>query len=442
MAIAQIEASKDNPHLGPRDEFIAKNLKLAHKICGKYQSGAAGIGLTYDDIFSFACEGLLLAYERFDPTKTKAKKFSTFAYPYISGRIKTYMTRTNPGLKHSPYAKEAVIRILKNHWEDLPIDEIVQKSGFKKRYVEDALYMIKNGRPASIDAPMKGKNGTEDTTFQEIWGADEDYSNIVVEDFFSLLTEKEQLIVSHLMQGYNGVDIGRVMGVSHQWVRQIIKGIKKKATNYMSGKGRSCIVNTATAQKIEEKTTIIPRTKENYLMLREAGKTDKEIAKIFGMPNSKNLWQYKHKWGLTDKSQNDNQAQPRTRKDDTETAQLHKEIQMLTEKIEQLLSENMELRQEENAKIEQLQEMDAKVNELERRLLKEQERYNLLYQDKLTIEDKLIKYERRYNDELIMAKEAQERQMMIEEEQVQLHQTIFDIQQELHLTQQLLKMKL
>ena len=68
--------------LGPRAEFIEKNLGLVHSCAGRFK----GRGIEYDDLFSAGCMGLVKAYDGFDGSRGLC--FSTYAVPVILGEIK------------------------------------------------------------------------------------------------------------------------------------------------------------------------------------------------------------------------------------------------------------------------------------------------------------------------------------------------------------------
>ena len=67
-----------------RDKLIEKNLYIAEILAKKF----IGKGIDYDDIFQIASLGLILAVERYEPSR--GFKFSSFATPTILGEIKRY----------------------------------------------------------------------------------------------------------------------------------------------------------------------------------------------------------------------------------------------------------------------------------------------------------------------------------------------------------------
>ena len=90
--------------LGPRAEFIEKNLGLVHSCAGRFK----GRGIEYDDLFSAGCMGLVKAYDGFDGSRGLC--FSTYAVPVILGEIKK-LFRDSGTVKVSRSLKELGMRV-------------------------------------------------------------------------------------------------------------------------------------------------------------------------------------------------------------------------------------------------------------------------------------------------------------------------------------------
>ena len=72
-------------------ELILQNSNLIYSIASKF-----GNNNDLDDLFHAGCIGMMEAYKRFD--SSRGVKFTTFAYPYILGRISEYV-RENHAVK-------------------------------------------------------------------------------------------------------------------------------------------------------------------------------------------------------------------------------------------------------------------------------------------------------------------------------------------------------
>ena len=64
-------------------KFINDNKKLIYSIANYYK------GYNTEDLFQVGCIGLIEAYQNYNPSKNT--KFTTYAYPYILGRISEYV---------------------------------------------------------------------------------------------------------------------------------------------------------------------------------------------------------------------------------------------------------------------------------------------------------------------------------------------------------------
>ena len=79
--------------MDPLKEIILKNSNLIYSIAGKF-----GNDQDMDDLFQAGCMGMIEAYKKFD--ESRGVKFTTYAYPYILGKISEYV-RENHTLKLS-----------------------------------------------------------------------------------------------------------------------------------------------------------------------------------------------------------------------------------------------------------------------------------------------------------------------------------------------------
>ena len=77
----------------PLKEVILENSNLIYSIASHF-----GNNQDMDDLFQIGCIGMMEAYKKFDTSR--GVKFTTFAYPYILGRISEYV-RENHAIKLS-----------------------------------------------------------------------------------------------------------------------------------------------------------------------------------------------------------------------------------------------------------------------------------------------------------------------------------------------------
>lgn len=181
-----------HPQLGTKEECYQNNYKMVLDIVRKFEH-LRFYGIDLDDLISEGTIGLLIAYDRFDPGKTSAKKFSTFAYPYIKGFILRYL-ETRAQLIHIPF-----------------------HSGLKPKSF------------TRIDRMIKFKDGTE-LGLAETIAAEEDDTEFAVDQFICTLTPVEQETVKRMMDGYLHREIGKALGVSANTIGQYKNRIALKYT--------------------------------------------------------------------------------------------------------------------------------------------------------------------------------------------------------------------
>ncbi len=85
-------------------EVILNNSNLIYSIASKFK------GHDIDDLFQVGCIGMIEAYRNFD--KSKNVKFTTYAYPFILGKISEYV-RENHNVRVSKDVQRMKKKILK-----------------------------------------------------------------------------------------------------------------------------------------------------------------------------------------------------------------------------------------------------------------------------------------------------------------------------------------
>jgi RNA polymerase sigma-B factor len=88
-----------------RNKIVERYLHLAEILSKKY----TGRGIDYDDLYQVSAMALVLAVERFDPTKGFA--FSSFATPTIIGEIKRYFRDKSWAVKVPRRVKELSMQL-------------------------------------------------------------------------------------------------------------------------------------------------------------------------------------------------------------------------------------------------------------------------------------------------------------------------------------------
>ena len=145
--------------LGPRAEFIEKNLGLVHSCAGRFK----GRGIEYDDLFSAGCMGLVKAYDGFDGSRGLC--FSTYAVPVILGEIKK-LFRDGGTVKVSRSLKELSLKIsavrercVKETGQEPTVSQLAERLDVTPEQVADAMSAA---MPALSLTPVSDEDGSRE----------------------------------------------------------------------------------------------------------------------------------------------------------------------------------------------------------------------------------------------------------------------------------------
>lgn len=183
----------------PLKEIIIENSNLIYSIANKF--GTRDI----DDLFQAGCIGMMEAYEKFDVSR--GVKFTSFAYPYIVGRISEFV-RENHTIKLSRdmmrakrKVDKAKIYLTQELMREPTDDEI---SNYLNIPLENLIMLMNyNGGGYSLDEPYLDdlslynviSNGeiNDELLFlkEEIDSLDEPERTIIYERYFADMTQNE-----------------------------------------------------------------------------------------------------------------------------------------------------------------------------------------------------------------------------------------------------------
>lgn len=178
--------------LGPRTEFIEKNLGLVHSCAGRFR----GRGIEYDDLYSAGCMGLVKAYDGFD--ESRGLCFSTYAVPVILGEIKK-LFRDGGTVKVSRSLKELSLKInmmrersIKQTGQEPTVTELAQKLNVAPEQIADA---INAAMPAISLTPVCDDEGNKEFDIPEE-SCEESVSDILsLRAVLKTLSEEDRLLI-------------------------------------------------------------------------------------------------------------------------------------------------------------------------------------------------------------------------------------------------------
>jgi RNA polymerase primary sigma factor len=212
--------------------MISSNLRLVVTIAQDY----ANLGLPLLDVISEGNIGLMIAVDRFDPSK--GAKLSTYAAWWIRQAIKRALSNQSKTIRLPVHLGDKIAkvrRIALQMSEELgrepTDDELGGEIGIASRKVSHLKTV--SIRPASLDAPIGDDDSTEfgesvedeeaRTPFELL--RDKDLHNDVG-DLLEALDDREKKIISQRF-GFDGgkrrtlEEIGKKLGVSRERIRQL-----------------------------------------------------------------------------------------------------------------------------------------------------------------------------------------------------------------------------
>lgn len=171
----------------PLKEVIIKNSNLIYSIANKFNYS------DIDDLFQVGCIGMMEAYKNFD--ESRGVKFTSFAYPYILGRI-TEFIRENHTIKLSrdmARAKRKLEKVKTYLSQELmkePTNEEI--SNYLNIPLENVnILMNYKGEGLSLDEFY-----LDDLSLYDVIGSDHNYDNLIfLKQQFESLEEPEKTIM-------------------------------------------------------------------------------------------------------------------------------------------------------------------------------------------------------------------------------------------------------
>lgn len=232
------EEYKDK-NINTKNEIAKLNLELVMKIARKYENVC---DIPYEDLFQEGCVALIEAIDKYDITRKI--KFSSYAYKYITGKIKNYIkeNRFVISISRGDIEKNELYKKLSK--SGLSDEEIAKRmkitikelNRFKKEseFIKDALSL--DSKPNDCDNTLMNLCKSEENVSDIL---DDIFRKELLEQLKALLTEK-QYEVTYLLYGFNGneplngEEVARITGTTRKNVSKMNKLALKKLSMHDS----------------------------------------------------------------------------------------------------------------------------------------------------------------------------------------------------------------
>ncbi|TVU47600.1 hypothetical protein EJB05_07206 [Eragrostis curvula] len=221
-----------------KNSMVKSNVRLVISIAREFE----GPGMEFSDLIQEGMQGLIRGAEKFDASK--GFRFSTYSHWWIKQAIRKSVLEQTQIIRLPAHMAEASSRVkecrrrLRRELERLPTnDEIQQDTGLSMRRVEAALSLPR------YTVSLTSKVGCTDVTYQEVmpdtsaetaeemlhrWFMKKD-----VDRALDSLSPREKTVMRYRFGIEGGRprtlnDIGKLMGVSRERIRQIELGAFRK----------------------------------------------------------------------------------------------------------------------------------------------------------------------------------------------------------------------
>jgi RNA polymerase sigma factor (sigma-70 family) len=258
------------------EEVYEQYKNLLNKLAWKYRKAAEKRRLDHDDVLSFAKEGMILAFQRFE--QSKGLKFMTYLFPQIEFQIRRRLRDYSIGLKFSRSVQELVSKAYTH--PELTLEEVGEKYGYKKKIIQEAL-IYKTSSYQSMDEPIRNDKNDDKMKVQDTIIIENDDTSCVVEDFISVVGEKIGGVIQNKIDGKTQQEIGESLNISQVQVSRLLIKAQSLWIDYEKG--------------------MLPLnlTVEKYNEYKESGMLDKEIASEVGVSApTLSIWKKKRLPGI------------------------------------------------------------------------------------------------------------------------------------------------
>ena len=212
------------------EEVYERYHKMVRMIAKKRLPATEGRGFQFDDLMQEGLLALAQAHQKYDDSKGS---FSTFAYSYINGFITTFLN-SNMSIAKVPKHHAAIWKRM-DEWEDEhgSIDpvEFAKVYGHHVDFVKSMISNKVKRQYFSIDKMMNNKGG-QSKPAHEMIGEYSDFSDVIVDDFYYSLTDRQKIVIDMTLSGYRQKHIAERVGVCVGVIKKEMQAIRTAGKRY------------------------------------------------------------------------------------------------------------------------------------------------------------------------------------------------------------------
>lgn len=224
----------NNPSDNSLNDAVEAGLPLAYAIAVRFR----GRGIELEDLKQVAAMALVEALKRFDPDR--GLRFSTFAMPTITGKVRNYI-RDKANILRSPRTlreqgikmDRANAKLTQKLRREPSVQELAEHLGWEVEQVLDIETMRNKTSVASLDTPdedgmyLYDRVGEEDLSFRELETRED------LKKALAILSAKERALLSYrfysrLSQNETGKKLGMSQMQVSRMERRILATLKEK----------------------------------------------------------------------------------------------------------------------------------------------------------------------------------------------------------------------
>lgn len=210
-----------------RNALFAENHGLIgfvmnEKLAGYWKKNENQTNYSKEDVEQVVAMGLLNACAKYDPIKFSEYKFSTYAVKIMVGEWLHWSRERTTSIRFPRQVREHFSKISRESSFEKDVKEIMKDVGLSEQEVMDAIALNKNFSVTSTNK-LIDEDDTFGDTFDYFLRTDEDYTEVIAQDFLDKLQPRERYIVEQLILEKGQKEIAAGLEVNQVMVSRLLQ---------------------------------------------------------------------------------------------------------------------------------------------------------------------------------------------------------------------------